>query len=287
MRSQAAGSCVCHAYEARRPGRAGCRSTAGVSRRAALCGADGEAVGVARRPARADLPQHAPDDEGVARDHRAPPRHQRRVPSTASRRAPSARCRTARRRSGSCAATASCCASIPSPFSGASASHMQALASQARAAVPRAPPPAPVPTTAGRAAPRSRASGQEPSARRSRPTPSPAGARTLFALSAPVALVAGLVYLAHAAPSSVYPCHRPAARPGRDCRACRPGLSGAADGASSRRAEVDRGRRSACAQGRQVADRHPLASHMPMAGARSPRGRPSSVYSFVPVHPCP
>ena len=38
-------------------------------------GANGERR-VARRAARPDLPQHAADDEGVARDDRAPPRHQ-------------------------------------------------------------------------------------------------------------------------------------------------------------------------------------------------------------------
>lgn len=81
--------------------------------------------------------------------------------------------------------------------------HMQALANQARAAVPRAPHPAAVPATAGRPAPRSR-----PVAKVERTkVPAPhrrRRARTLFALSAPVALAAALVYLAHAAPRSAY-----------------------------------------------------------------------------------
>jgi hypothetical protein len=87
---------------------------------------------------------------------------------------------------------------------------MQVLANQARFAVPTATPPsAPVPTTiAGRAGTRSqpasqsertkseRAQARSPSRRRR--------ARALFALSAPVALFAALVYLAHAVPQPVY-----------------------------------------------------------------------------------
>ena len=86
--------------------------------------------------------------------------------------------------------------------------HMQALASQARAAVPTSPPPTPLPTTAGRGGSRSqpitqsertkgeRTQGRSPRRRRR--------ARALFALSAPVALVAAVVYLAHAAPQPMY-----------------------------------------------------------------------------------
>jgi len=85
--------------------------------------------------------------------------------------------------------------------------HMQALASQAgRAAA--TPASSPVQTTAGRAAPRPRPVAktertksertQARSPRRRR------RARALFALSAPVALLAAVVYLAHAAPWPVY-----------------------------------------------------------------------------------
>jgi hypothetical protein len=95
----------------------------------------------------------------------------------------------------------------PEPILWRIRSHMQALASQPRADVPTPPRPAPV-STAGRAAPRSQAAvktertkserKQARSPRRRR------RARALFALSAPVALVAAVVYLAHAAPQPVY-----------------------------------------------------------------------------------
>jgi Helix-turn-helix domain len=81
--------------------------------------------------------------------------------------------------------------------------HMQALASQAGAAVPTQPSAVPAPTTVGRAAPRSqpvakseRTQARSPHRRRR--------ARALFALSAPVALAAAVVYVAHAAPQPVY-----------------------------------------------------------------------------------
>jgi transcriptional regulator with XRE-family HTH domain len=80
---------------------------------------------------------------------------------------------------------------------------LQALASQARSHVPAQPPRAPTQTTAGRAAPRSRPAVKSERAM----TRSPRRrlrARTLFALSAPVALIAAVVYLAHAAPRPVY-----------------------------------------------------------------------------------
>ena len=89
--------------------------------------------------------------------------------------------------------------------------HMQALASQARQAtsgVPAASRPVATPATAGRPAPRprpavktertksERTQARSPSRRRR--------ARALFALSAPVALLAAVVYLAHAMPQPVY-----------------------------------------------------------------------------------
>jgi hypothetical protein len=89
--------------------------------------------------------------------------------------------------------------------------HMQVLANQARFAVPTAPPPAaPVPstTTAGRAGTRSQPVSQSERTRSERTQArSPSRrrrARALFALSAPVALVAALVYFAHAVPRPVY-----------------------------------------------------------------------------------
>jgi hypothetical protein len=78
--------------------------------------------------------------------------------------------------------------------------HMQALASQARSAAPRA---VPTQTTAGRAAPRSRPVVKSERAKIRSPRRR-LGARTLFALSAPVALIAAVVYLAHAAPRPLY-----------------------------------------------------------------------------------
>jgi len=84
---------------------------------------------------------------------------------------------------------------------------MQALAEQARAAAPMPLPAAIVPTTASRSGRRS-----EP-VTRTRPQRSERSAarwaqrrrtRALFALSAPVALLAALVYVAHAAPRLVY-----------------------------------------------------------------------------------
>jgi len=84
---------------------------------------------------------------------------------------------------------------------------IQALAEQARAAAPMPLPAAIVPTTASRSGRRS-----EP-VTRTRPQRSERSAarwaqrrrtRALFALSAPVALLAALVYVAHAAPRPVY-----------------------------------------------------------------------------------
>jgi Helix-turn-helix domain len=96
----------------------------------------------------------------------------------------------------------------PEPILWRIRAHVQALASQARAAVPTAPPQATSSTTSGRTTPRSRSvaqvertQGQRTKARSPRRR---RRARTLFALSAPVALAAALVYLAHAAPRPVY-----------------------------------------------------------------------------------
>ena len=79
--------------------------------------------------------------------------------------------------------------------------HMQALASQARSATPTRPRSVPAQTTAGRAAPRSQPAVKS---RRAKDRSSRGRLRALFALSAPVALVAAVVYLAHAAPKPVY-----------------------------------------------------------------------------------
>jgi Helix-turn-helix domain len=87
-------------------------------------------------------------------------------------------------------------------------SHMQALASHTGPAMPAYPAAVPVQTTAGRAVPRTqpavrteRTKSQRTKARPPRRRPR---ARTLFALSAPVALLAGMVYLAHVVPRPVY-----------------------------------------------------------------------------------
>jgi len=93
----------------------------------------------------------------------------------------------------------------PEPILWRIRARMQALADQARAAVPMPLPAAIVPSTAGRSGRRS-----EPITRTRRSERSTARVsqrrrtRALFALSAPVALLAALVYLAHAAPRPVY-----------------------------------------------------------------------------------
>jgi Helix-turn-helix domain len=87
-------------------------------------------------------------------------------------------------------------------------SHMQALASHPGPAGAMRPAGFPVQATADRGAPRSqpvvkteRTKGERTKARPARPR---RGARALFVLSAPVALLAGMVYLAHAVPRPVY-----------------------------------------------------------------------------------
>jgi hypothetical protein len=80
---------------------------------------------------------------------------------------------------------------------------LQALADQARATAPMPLPAAIVPATTSRSGRRSQPIARKPktsserSAQRRR-------TRALFALSAPVALLAALVYVAHAAPRPVY-----------------------------------------------------------------------------------
>jgi hypothetical protein len=85
---------------------------------------------------------------------------------------------------------------------------MQALADEARAAAPMPLPAAIVPTTASRTGRRSRPvrGSRHTSPERSAGAQSTQRRRTraLFALSAPVALLAALVYVAHAAPRPVY-----------------------------------------------------------------------------------
>jgi Helix-turn-helix domain len=94
----------------------------------------------------------------------------------------------------------------PEPILWRIRSRVQALAEQARAAAPMPLPAAIVPTTARsgrRSEPISRKqrTGSERSAARSAQR---RRTRALFALSAPVALLATLVYVAHAAPRPVY-----------------------------------------------------------------------------------
>lgn len=90
----------------------------------------------------------------------------------------------------------------PEPILRRIGAHMQVLANQPRPARTQ-PPRTTTPTTSRRTAPRSR-----PATVSERVPPRPPRrrlrVRTLFALSAPVALVAALVYLAHTAPKPVY-----------------------------------------------------------------------------------
>jgi transcriptional regulator with XRE-family HTH domain len=81
--------------------------------------------------------------------------------------------------------------------------HLQALASQARDARSTQATRTPTPTTAGQAASRSRPVARSEGAKARAPRRR-LRARTLFALSAPVALIAAVVYLAHAAPRPAY-----------------------------------------------------------------------------------
>ena len=120
----------------------------------------------------------------------------------------------------------SSCASIRSPFSGASATtcrHWRARREPPcrgrRLRLPCRPPPGgPRPARGQRGQSRAH-EGRAPRRRR--------GARTLFALSAPVALARRPGLSGARGAEADVSCHRPAAGPGRDCRACRHGLSGA------------------------------------------------------------
>ena len=89
----------------------------------------------------------------------------------------------------------------PEPILWRIRAHMQALASQAKSA---APSRVPAQATGGRAAPRSRPVAKSERATTRSPRRRRLGARTLFALSAPVALIAAVIYLAHAAPRPMY-----------------------------------------------------------------------------------
>src|SRR5262245_35312522 len=95
----------------------------------------------------------------------------------------------------------------PEPILWRIRSHMQALAQQASAAAPMPLPSGIVPTTGGRSARRSAPVARPPRTRSERATsnaPRRRRTRALFALSAPVALLAALVYVAHAVPRPVY-----------------------------------------------------------------------------------
>ena len=147
--------------------------------------------------------------------------------------------------------------------------HMQTLASQPATSMPTtAPPSVAVPATVGRPATRSqtvarseRTQGGRSKAERTQtsPGPPPAGSRPVCSERAGCA---------HRGPGLSGTCgaaadlsrRGPAARPGRGRRARRRGLRGAPRRTSPRGPEVDRGGRSALAQSRQIADKHPLAS---------------------------
>jgi helix-turn-helix protein len=95
----------------------------------------------------------------------------------------------------------------PEPILWRIRSGMQALTEQARAGQPMPLPAAIVPTTASRSGRRSQPVTHRRPTTGERSTPQFAQrrrTRALFALSAPVALLAALVYVAHAAPRPVY-----------------------------------------------------------------------------------
>ena len=98
----------------------------------------------------------------------------------------------------------------PEPILWRIRSHLEALAEGARAAATMPLPAAIVPTSSGRSvrqtshgAKTAASSKSERSTNRS-PSPFRRRTRALFALSAPIALLAALVYVAHAAPRPVY-----------------------------------------------------------------------------------
>jgi hypothetical protein len=94
----------------------------------------------------------------------------------------------------------------PEPILWRIRSQLQALAEQARLPASMPLPAAIVPSTAGRSARRSQPGARTERSRSGRPKAHAHRRRTraLFALSAPVALLAALVYVAHAAPRPVY-----------------------------------------------------------------------------------
>ena len=95
----------------------------------------------------------------------------------------------------------------PEPILWRIRSRMQALADEARAATPMPLPAAIVPTTASRSVRGSQPTTRRLRTRRERPATQSGHrrrTRALFALSAPVALLAALVYVAHAAPRPMY-----------------------------------------------------------------------------------
>ena len=206
-------------------------------------------VGVARRAARPDLPQHAPDDEGVARDDRAPPCHQRRD----HRRLRGRRRRRAAARQGDrahrarllrAAAPRSGAHSLahPRPHAGAGEPGQAAVPTRRRPGS-RADHRRPRPLAALAATPRcerSKAERTQASAPRRRRRARDAVCAERAGCAARRRGLSG----ACGAAADVSR-HRPAAGPGRGRRACRRGLSGAPHGASPRGSEVDRGRRSA------------------------------------------
>jgi hypothetical protein len=94
----------------------------------------------------------------------------------------------------------------PEPILWRIRSRMQSLADEARATAPMPLPAAIVPTTASRSVRGSQPTTQRRTRTERSATPSAHRRRTraLFALSAPVALLAALVYVAHAAPRPMY-----------------------------------------------------------------------------------
>jgi hypothetical protein len=96
----------------------------------------------------------------------------------------------------------------PEPILWRIRSHLEALAEAARAATAMPLPSAIAPTSSGvrQASHGVKTAGRSRSERSTNRSPSPFRRRTraLFALSAPIALLAALVYVAHAAPRPVY-----------------------------------------------------------------------------------
>ena len=198
-----------------------------------------------------------------ARGHCAPPRHDARDHRRLRERRRLVPCRIGARPTASCAATASCCVSTPSPCCGASrASCSERQLRGADDAAHGTPRPARRPHCCA-------------SDRRKRATPSRAAGAAwrraaLFALSAPYCVVAARrMYFAHMprrlrlpAPSPCFPHPSQGRRAGLDHIVL-------LHRAPARRAALDRRRRSAVAQSRQIADKHALAA-VPRVGSSLP-----------------